>query len=430
MNRAQPATAFVLTHQSDPAQKEKGISLIALALTRSLGRHGVPVVRVHPNRLDYGVTSRYCDAQEVCPDLYASEGALLEYLLQMARRYPPPRVLIPASDDCANFVAKYHSRLSASFRIVGPGRDVMSKLADKRSQYEHAAALGIAVPETYFPESLDEVEALVSRLDNYPYVIKPLVAHKWRLAASQRLLGGGKKGFLARNPAELLEHYRNCARVDAQVMIQEVIGGRDDRLFTFISCFDARSRPIAYCIRKKIRQMPVDFGYCTYTVSCHDEQVEQQSLKLLSGLGFQGIGGVEWKLDPKSGAYKLIEINARAMNTIGIAPACGVDIPYLAYRDALGERVAPVTDWADGIGWIWLRQDVWAARKLRGLGRLGLGQWAASLGARKTHAVFARDDLTPFLHSCHSWAKELGGAAVRALHKRVPFGFLRAQLRA
>ena len=168
MNRTKPATAFVLTHQSDPAQKEKGISLIALALTRSLGRQGVPVVRVHPNRLDYGVTSRYCDAQELCPDLYASEEALTEYLLETARRYPPPRVLIPASDDCVNFVAKYHHRLSAAFRIVGPGWDVMRKLADKRSQYEHAAALGITVPETYFPGRLADVEELVCRLDNYP----------------------------------------------------------------------------------------------------------------------------------------------------------------------------------------------------------------------------------------------------------------------
>lgn len=419
-------TAFVLTHQSDPNQKEKGISLIALALMRSLGRKGVPVVRVHPNRLDFGVSSRYCRRLEVCPDLYASEQALVEFLLELAQRYPGPRVLFPASDDCVTFLARHHDRLRAAFRIVGPAWDVMRKVADKRSQYEHARALGIEIPETYFPADLAEVEALAGRLENYPYVIKPLVAHKWRLAASRRLLGGARKAFLARTRAELLGHYRSGARVDPNVMIQEVIGGRDERLFTFISCFDAESRPLAYCIRKKIRQMPIDFGYCTYTVSCHDARVEEQSLKLLTGIGFQGIAGVEWKLDPKTGALKLIEINARAMNTIGIAPACGVDIPYIAYRDALGEQVERVTDWMDDVGWIWLRQDVWAARKLRQLGQLTLAEWRKSLSGRKANAVYARDDLMPFLNSCHSWARELAQGALLALRRRTPLLAYRA----
>ena len=91
-------------------------------------------------------------------------------------------------------------------------------------------------------------------------------------------------------------------------MIQEVIGGRDQSLVTFLGFFDEHSQPNSWFIRKKIRQCPIDFGYCTMTESCHDQQVYKQSLALLQAIKYQGIAGVEWKLDPETNTYKLIEL--------------------------------------------------------------------------------------------------------------------------
>lgn len=391
-------TAFVITHESNPHRQTRSISVIALAITRSLGRRGVPVVRVHPNRLERSVDSRYCSKVEISPDFYESEPALLEFLLAMRTRYAGQAVLIPASDDCAGFVARHHAALSGAFRVVAPPWAVMKDIIDKRHQYEHASRLGIPIPETYFPTGTEAVRRLAARLDNYPYVIKPLVAHSWRLA-SMRAVSGGNKGFAVATPAELIERYEAIAGADKNVMIQEVIGGNDDRLFTFLSYFDEQSRPLAYCIRKKIRQFPVDFGYCTMTESCFDAVVEAQSIKLLQGIGYHGISGVEWKLDPRTGEYKLIEINARAVNTIALAPACGVDIPYLAYYDKAIGKPAPVTEWAAGVTWANLEHDVWAARTLHRMGKLGIGAWIKSVLHTNVHAIFAADDLQPFAGS-------------------------------
>lgn len=388
-------TVFVLTHESDPGRSSKSISIIALALTRSLGRRGVPVVRVHPNRLDRSLDSKYCTKVEISPDFYESEEQLLDFLLAMASRYEGNRLLIPASDDCAWFVAKYHDALSTVFAVVAPTMDVMEAIIDKRSQYERASSLGIPIPETYFPNDLDEVVKLAPGLSNYPYVIKPVVAHTWR-RASMKDVSQGKKGFAVHTPEELIGRYETIAQGDRKIMIQEVIGGPDDRLFTFLSYFDSQSRPVAYCIRKKIRQFPVDFGYCTLTVSCHDDTVSDQSIRLLRGIGFHGISGVEWKLDPRSGEYKLIEINPRAVNTSAIAAACGVDLPYIAFQDKLGNVTDEGSEWLDGIKWINWEQDIWASRVLQQRGKLSWRQWFQSIAGRKVDAVFASDDLRPF----------------------------------
>jgi biotin carboxylase len=59
-------------------------------------------------------------------------------------------------------------------------------------------------------------------------------------------------------------------------------------------------------------------------------------LRFLAALGFHGISQVEFKRDPRDGRYKLMEINPRLFQWHGLAAACGVDLPRLAYCDLLG----------------------------------------------------------------------------------------------
>lgn len=390
------ATAFVMTHESDPGRTGRSLSLQALAVTRSLGRRGVRVVRLHPNRLECGLASRYCSRVEVCPDMYQSEEALVEFLEGLQARYPGRRVLIPASDDCALFISRHWQRLARTFALPSPDGAVMERIIDKRRQYEVAEQVGVPIPETHFPSSVEEARELAPRLQNYPYVIKPRVAHSWRLASMQDV-SHGKKGMRIDNADELIEAYRELGAEAQGVLLQEMIGGRDERLYTFLTYFDRASEPLGYCVRSKIRQWPIDFGYCTLTVSCDEPQVREQSLRLLRGLGYFGLAGVEWKHDPRTGLIKLIEINARAVNTIGIAAACGVDLPYLAFKDAVGEPLPPVHAWRQGVKWVRLVQDVFAARMLYRLGRLSPREWLRSLRGKRVGAVFAWDDPWPSL---------------------------------
>lgn len=393
--------AFVLTHESDPDRTKRALSLQALAITRSLGRRGVRVVRLHPNKLDTSLLSRYCSDVEICPDLHEAEAELVAFLLDLAKRHDGPPVLIPASDDAAFFIGRHRDSLLGSYRVPVPSKATIEQIINKRLQYGEAQKLGIPIPETYFPANLDEVRALAAQLRDYPYVIKPNIAHRWRLAAVKKRLsftkGKPKKAVVARSADELVAEYQSIAQTDADVMIQEVIGGKDELLYTFLGYFDQHSRPLAYCVRSKLRQYPLDFGYCTLTESCENGTVVDQSVRLLQSLQFHGIVGVEWKHDPKTDRYKLIEINARAVNTTGIAAACGVDLPYIAFADSIGQPVEPVTRWKTGVKWIWFTQDFWAARALMRSGQLTLRGWWRSISGTRTHAVYAGDDLRPFL---------------------------------
>jgi len=397
MDAMRETTAFVISHEPDSSRTKnnQAINIIALMLTRALGREGVKVVRVHPNLFDDSLYSRYCQATEICPNLYESESELTQFLTDLKVRYPGKKILIPASDDCSLYLARNAQALGAEYVLINPSADSMECLKDKRRQYELATKVGIPIPETYFPDSNEELARIAEDLNDYPYIIKPIEAQKWRLQRHARV-SGGKKAIVVRNSEELISEFCRISAVDSDLMVQEIIAGMDDQLFTFLGYCSARHKPLAYCIRSKLRQFPIDFGYCTATVSCHNDIVERYSKSLLSESGYTGIVGIEFKYDPRINDYKLIEINTRAVNTIGISIGCGVNLPLVAYRDATDHDQEPVTDWQDDVIWLRLAEDFGAARELRRRGRLSFGTWLQSIRGKRVHAVLASDDLRPF----------------------------------
>ena len=398
------ATAFVLTHRSHGDPHGYTASFQALAIARSLGRRGIPVVRVHPGTRELSLASRYCSALEQSPNVHESEEALLEFLLAIAKKYAGPRVLIPASDDTAFFVGRHREALLAAYRVPSPGRDIIETIMDKARQYEAARALGVPIPETHYPASIAELEALAGKLQGYPYIIKPNVAHNWRLASVRRQLRVDK-AVIVHQASELVAQYSRISAVDPAVMIQKVIPGGDELLYCFYGYFDERSRPLGYCVRRKLRQMPARFGYSTLMESCENPAVVEQSLRLFQGLNYHGIGAIEWKHDPETGAMRLIEINARATNAAALPAACGVDLAWMAFADATGNPPAPLERWETGVKWLWFTEDLWAARDQYRRRELTLAQWLASLRGKKAYAVFAADDWRPFLLETWMFAK-------------------------
>jgi len=81
------------------------------------------------------------------------------------------------------------------------------------------------------------------------------------------------------------------------------------------------------------------------------EEVVELGLRLLRALRFHGVSQVEFKRDPRDGLYRLMEVNPRLWQWHGLAAACGVDIPRIAYWDLLGARLPPAR--MDGPGKRW-----------------------------------------------------------------------------
>ena len=103
-----------------------------------------------------------------------------------------------------------------------------------------------------------------------------------------------------------------------------------------------RGEPVASLVARRRRQHPIDFGRSsTYVETIEQAEVEELACRFLKSLNYTGVVEVEFKHDRRDGQYKLLDINGRFWTWVGLGALAGVDFPYLAWRQALGDTVPP-----------------------------------------------------------------------------------------
>jgi D-aspartate ligase len=319
--------------------------------------------------------------------------------LEFGSRLSGKAVLFPLSDEHVLFCSQHRAVLQRCYEYVMPDHATMLKLATKDGLQAIARELEIPAPRTLGIGEAMPIEAIATEI-TYPVILKPTDSSYWHTPQITRLLltdllGARAKVVLCRNGAELLHAYRAIAAFDDRLLVQEVIPGEDSRLAYFACYLDRQSVPLGVFAGRKHRVIPVGFGSASYVRSVHDPDLQAVALRLLVSAGYQGLAGVEFKRDSRDECYKLIEVNTRFGMWDGLSVKCGVDLPYIAYRDALRQPVEPQVSYRENVIWIDWQRDARAAILYRRNGQLSLGQWLGSLRGEKMWAIYSRDDWRP-----------------------------------
>jgi predicted ATP-grasp superfamily ATP-dependent carboligase len=230
--------------------------------------------------------------------------------------------------------------------------------------------------------------------------LKPIESTYWHTPEITRLLrhgllAGRAKVVLCRTPAELVDAYRRIAAYDDRLVVQEVIPGDDARLAYIAFYLDRRSVPLGFFAGRKLRVIPTGFGSASYVRSFRDPELEDVALTLLSTVRYEGLGGLEFKKDPRDERYKLIEFNTRFGMWDGLGARCGVDLAHLAYCDTLGDAAQPADGYREDVIWVDWQRDLRAAIAYRQQGKLSTAEWLRSLRGEKMWAIYSADDWRP-----------------------------------
>ena len=116
----------------------------------------------------------------------------------------------------------------------------------------------------------------------------------------------------------------------------------------------------------------------------------------MKSINYTGVVEVEFKHDKRDGHYKLLDVNGRFWTWNGLGALAGVDFPYLAWRQALGETVSPGRA-RPGVAWMHTSHDVIAAFEEISNGTLSLRDYLANFRKPLAFASFASDDPVPAL---------------------------------
>ncbi len=333
-----------------------------LAVVRSLGRKGISVTVGERTFLNTSFFSRYCTQRLIYPSPRRFPDQFIEFLLREIRknRYD---CLFPMEEETLLLVAKYQSEISRYTYLLISDLKKVEFVRDKRNLMKFAEKIGVPAPRTFYaPPSCTlplegggegggapfliqgkGMDQLNFSLDSIPLpaVIKP------------RISSGSFGIVYVKKREDLLPSYESVHQQFSFPLIQEWIpdGGGT---YGFSALFDEASNIKAAFIHQKLRMYPVQGGPSTLREGVEYPQIMQLGLSLLKSLNWVGVGMVEFKVDPRDGIPKLMEVNPRFWGSLQLAIVSGVDFPYLILRMARGEKFEPVLSYKVGKRCRWL----------------------------------------------------------------------------
>jgi D-aspartate ligase len=374
----------------------------ALGIARSLGRQGILVTALRAPGEPLAAVSRYVHRSVAWPRDGRDPVAFLCELAVSASMCG--WALIPTADESAALVARHHEQLGEFYTHVVPPWDVLRWAYDKRLMHLLAERLGVAQPRTLLPRDAD---ALAQAELTFPAVLKPAIKESFNSLTAA-------KAWRIDDRQQLLERYAEAAGlVDPSVlMVQELVPGGGDAQFSFAALCRA-GVPLASLTARRTRQYPADFGRASTfveTVTC--PEIVEPSRTILSELGFTGLAELEFKRDPRDGAFKLLDIKPRVWGWQSLCGRAGVDFPLLQWRMLCGDRVPDVCA-RTGARWLRIATDTPTAIREVLAGRLPAGRYLRSLRPGREGAIFAWDDPLPGLAEMPVLAYVLGRRLVR-----------------
>ena len=381
-----------MNNQSEAAENLRRGAIVlggahgSLEIARSLGRRGIPVWLLTADN-PLASWSRYVECSLSWPGPREDDAA--SFLIELGHRHGLNGwLLFAGSDDDLCFVAQNHAALGAVFTLTSPAWDKVRWTYDKRRMNARATELGIACPLTHYPQSRDGLTALGI---SFPVILKPTV-HEGRNALTDA------KAWRIDDEVTLIERYEEAeALVGADsVMIQELIPGDGTAQFSYAAIWD-HGKPVGSLVARRQRQYPIEFGFTsTFVETIELPEVESAASRFLTSLDFSGLVEIEFKYDARDGAYKILDVNARAWTWIALGAAAGVDFPALQWQLAAGENIAPLLA-RRGVRWHYFSRDLAACAQDMLRLRLSPLAYLRSLRRSSASAVFAWDDPWPAL---------------------------------
>jgi len=307
-------------------------------------------------------------------------------------------LLLPMTDVTTPLLLTHRAALSPA-RLPFVPFETYDRVSDKWQLYQLARALNLPVPATHDVKTADDAVALRRTLP-FPWVIKP---YRSRIASAEGgvvtapvtyVFSENDLANAVRNPVVFCGH---------TLLIQQYIAGEGQGLFALYNA----GTPVAFFAHRRLREKPPTGGVSVLSESVAVvPRLREIAETLLTAVHWHGVAMVEFKVTANGTPY-LIEVNARFWGSLQLAVDAGVDFPWMLYRVAFGEPVAPVDAYRVGIRNRWLMGDLdnlylqWKTQRFpSGSWRRAITEFLAG-GAR--YEVNRWDDLAPFWFELKSY---------------------------
>ena len=194
--------------------------------------------------------------------------------------------------------------------------------------------LGEPIPKSRTTNSLDGAKQVVKEIGGYPVLVRPAFTL------------GGTGGGIAHDEQELEDIAGRGLAYSRirQVLIEEsVIGWKE---FEYEVMRDSKDNCIIVCNMENLDPMGIHTGESivvapAQTLSDRDHQMlRNATIKIIRALGIEGGANIQFAVHPKTGEYRVIEVNPRVSRSSALASkATGYPIARVAAKIAIGRTL-------------------------------------------------------------------------------------------
>ena len=398
----------------------------ALAITRSLGGRGIPVLVGAETPACLASSSRYCEGHVTYPSPEHDQKAFDRFVLALARR-GEAGVILPVSDVSMAAITASQDALRHHCALACPPFSAFEAVTDKWSLVRRAQESGVPVPRTRLVDGLADLRRSGDPADE-PAVVKSV---RSRVRSGTGWTATGAHYVQSRAQITRLYEETEYLQRYPSLVQQRIVG---PALAVFV-LFD-HGRLLTDFAHRRLREKPPSGGASVLSESVAvDPRLRDFAVRLLGPLGWHGVAMLEFKQDARTGEVYLIEVNGRFWGSLQLAIAAGVDFPYLTYQLAIGDRPSVPRGYTVGVKCRWLLGDFdhLLTRLAHCAGQLNLPDTAPSrlravldflkLAEPRLHyEILDAGDPTPSLYELWEYCSHLVRGVTRRLQMRVaPF---------
>ncbi len=255
-----------------------------------------------------------------------------EFVAQVIEKERPDGILLSFGGqtalNCGLALHKAGILYKYAVDVLGTPIKAIELTEDRELFANHLRQLGLKTPESKAATNIEEALVCGDTI-GYPVMLRAGFA-----------LGGAGSG-LCKNEKELRARAEEALALSPQVLIEEWLGGWKEIEYEIVR--DKADNCIAICNMENIDPLGIHTGESIVVAPSqtltdgeyHD--LRSIALKLVRSLGIIGECNIQYALDPHSGDYRIIEVNARLSRSSALASkATGYPLAYVAAKLALG----------------------------------------------------------------------------------------------
>ncbi|MGD0336880.1 MAG: hypothetical protein ABSB18_07290 [Candidatus Omnitrophota bacterium] len=328
---------------------------------KSLYLAGVPIIGLNHKKHFAAFSNKFKSL--LCPDPIRDPNGFVDFLITLGKKNEKS-VFFGALDIVTALILLNKKALSQYYYYPYLDDKTIDVAFNKWTMFCIAKQLAIPVPDTIMPSTIEDI----GNADlPFPSVVKPLAHFIIKEGGLSKIeefsdIYKDAKALEVLNKRELAALCHKALGEGFEIIAQEEIPGGCQHFYETKFYVDQKGHMSDITVSRKIRQLPADFGVCSFGEIAHCEVIKDYTIKFVNATNYRGLGELEFKYDQRDGKFKFIEFNPRANQWISITTFSGNNLVLRQYEDFAGKIGHEKRHRIDKTKWFDLRREIgyWA----------------------------------------------------------------------